>query len=80
MSPLPAAEPQIPAKQIIYPNVVFNVSRAEDGSVQLAVLAPGEMLVFPMPAEYADALGHKLSATRLAIPTGVKPSNGNGKV
>lgn len=57
--------PQPPAKQILYPDVVFDVQVAPEGHVMLVIVAPGEALCFPMSVEYAKKLGHRLTAPHI---------------
>lgn len=70
--PQPVGQPVPPPKQITYPNVVINVQPVE-GGVVLIIAAPGETLLFPMGAEYAQDLGRKLSA-----PHVIPATNGHG--
>ena len=68
------------AKQILYPNVQISVNPSPDGNIHLVIVAPGEVLVFPMGVEYAQNLGKQLSAPRIVTaPAGVVPINGNGR-
>jgi hypothetical protein len=58
------------AKQTIYPDVVIDVQPGPaPGSLNLVIVAPGEVLLFPMGVAYAATLGKKLTAPRIvAVP------------
>jgi hypothetical protein len=66
--------PQVMPKQITYPNVAIEVQPGPEGSVALVIMAPGEVLVFPMVADYAAELGRKLTAPRVVPASAPAPS------
>lgn len=70
--------PVVMPKQITYPNVVIDVQPLPDGNQMLVISepagAPHTVHLFPMPAEYAEALGRKLTAPHI-IPAA---SSGSG--
>lgn len=69
----PFQMPQMLPKQITYPSVAIEVQPGPDGTVALIVMAPGEVLVFPMGADNAAELGKKLSAPRI-VPASAQSS------
>jgi len=67
--PQPQQMQVAPPKQITYPNVVIEAQALPEGNRVLIIQAPGEVLLFPMSGEYAEALGKKLTAPHI-IPAG----------
>jgi hypothetical protein len=78
MPHIPPAPPQqiAIAKQILYPATLIDVITQPDGNVILQITVPGcaEQMMFPMGADAAREIGHKLAAPHI-VPA---HSNGHG--
>jgi hypothetical protein len=68
------ATPLLP--ETFYRSVVIEAQELPDGKVGLVIHTPGEVLVFPMPPEYAERVAGDLTAGAINIQSGNTPIAG----